>query len=475
MAEDGGYSFAMSRGAPKSAAVCANEPWGRRLWLGVVGVAVVTACLTSYGIRSWPMADDEVPSLVEMGLFHVDPAAFSVPETQLGRLAKANIVWYSLQRRILSLLPHNELYFRVSSVICAVLTSAIAFLLGARWRGLWYATALAMVISGSQMFVYLSQLNRFYSLPLLLLTLTLAVVCLPRGGIVVILVTAFLTVLTVLSHNMTVAVFVLAFAVTFLGYVAGRVRLQLFLRSGTTVLVSVLLYVFYLRPIIHGWASTGNPTPVLVSFAAHASVPVLALALFGGWLSLVRRDLGEPMLWWLLLFAGSLWLFQVAPVSWNPRYFVFFMPALWVLAAYAVDFVARSVGYGSVGTAWYCCVAVLLLPSLLSHYQDGSRHNYREAAAVLRRDAEAGQPILSDDAETISYYLPMGLRKHLQVRTKVREFPRSEFFLVARSNAWSALPQIHDRQMDLLAQISRRRFDQFSHILRVYRVMAARH
>jgi hypothetical protein len=148
------------------------------------------------------------------------------------------------------------------------------------------------------------------------------------------------------------------------------------------------------------------------------------------------------------------------------------MPALWVLAAYSMEFVARSVGYRSVGAVWYGCVVMLLLPGLLSHFQDGSRHDYRAAASVLLRHAQQGQAILSDDAETISFYLPASLRETLQVRTKVRQFPRSEFFLVARGNAWTPLPQFAERRTELLAEIHRRRFDQFSHILRVYRVMA---
>jgi len=147
---------------------------------------------------------------------------------------------------------------------------------------------------------------------------------------------------------------------------------------------------------------------------------------------------------------------------------------MWVLAAHAVDFVARSVGNRSVAAAWYGCVVVLLLPGLLSHYQDGSRHDYRQAAAVLVTHARLGQPILSDDAETISYYLPEGFRQTLQVRTKARELPRDEFFVVARSNAWTPLPRFPHRRSDLLAEIYRRRYDQFSHILRVYRVSADR-
>ena len=114
------------------------------------------------------------------------------------------------------------------------------------------------------------------------------------------------------------------------------------------------------------------------------------------------------------------------------------------------------------------------LRGMLLH-QDGSRHDYRAAAHVLMSNAHEGQIILSDDAETISYYLPAGLRQTLQVRTKVRELPASEFFLVARSNAWMPLPQFPHRQSELLAEIYRRRFDQFSHILRVYRVSATDH
>src|SRR5262249_47025656 len=155
------------------------------------------------------------------------------------------------------------------------------------------------------------------------------------------------------------------------------------------------------------------------------------------------------------------------------RYFLFFLPSLWVVAASAMERVAQRFDYGSPAVAWYCCVAVLLAPNLLSHYQDGSRHDYRGAAAVIQRSAQQGQPILSYDAETIAYYLSDDLRRNLLVRTKVTTFPAGEFFLVARSNAWTPLPQIPGRRLELMSELYARRFDQFSHILRVYRVAPA--
>jgi hypothetical protein len=232
----------------------------------------------------------------------------------------------------------------------------------------------------------------------------------------------------------------------------------------------VVVYFFFIRPLVNGWNSTGNPTPVLVSFAAHAGVPSLALAALGMWLALVRRDAGVPMVWWGLMLVGSLCFFQVTGMSWNPRYFLFFLPPMWVLGAYAMERIALRFEHGSAGAVWYGCVALLLMPSLLSHYQDGSRHDYRSAAAVLVANAQPQEPILSDDAETISFYLPDVLRRSLLVRTKVTKFPDTEFLLVTRSNAWTALPQIPGRQLQLLSEIYTRRFDQFSHILRVYRI-----
>jgi hypothetical protein len=447
----------------------AGEPYGRRLWLALLVVVLVAACLDSYGIRSWPMADDEVPSLVEMRLFEVPGNAFSVPAAQLERLPKALPVWYAFQRTALRLFPSNEFGFRLPSLICALIFSGLAFVVAARWRGIWYGVAIAIIVNLSQPFVYLAQIDRFYSMPLLLLALTLIVMCTPRPGTWMALATAALAALTVLSHNVTIAVFVLAFIAAACAYLVGRAPAYLLARSGLAASVSVLLYFSFIRPLVNGWHSTGNPTPVLVSFAAHAGIPSLGLAMLGIWLAVEESGRGVTMVWWGLMLAGSLCFLYLTGMTWNPRYFLFFFPAMWVLAAYAMERVARRFEYGSGAAAWYGLVVVLLMPSLLSHFRDGSRHDYRQAAAVLAASAQ-DQTILSDDAETISYYLPANLRRHLFVRTKVTTFPTDEFSLVTRSNAWTALPQIPGRHLQLMSEIYARRYDQFSHILRVYRI-----
>jgi hypothetical protein len=453
-----------------------GEPWGRRLWLTLAAIVIVAAALQCYGISKWPMADDEVLSLVQMGLLDLNPAFFSFPADHLDKLPKAVPVWNHVQRLAIGLLPQNSVGFRLPSVVCAVLVSAVAFVAAARWRGLWFAIALSIVANGSQLFIHVAQINRFYSLPLLLLTLALVAIWLPRGGRFMVFAASILAWLTVLSHNVTVAAFGLAFVASIATYLFGptaRAPSRVVLRSGAACGVAGLTYVLYLMPLIRGWHTTGNPTPVLVSFAAHAGLPILAMALLGAWLSIVRRRSHEPIVWSTLFVAGTVCLFQLTSFSWNPRYFVFFLPPLWILAASAIEYVARRLGYGSVGAVWYTCVILLLLPNLLSHYRDGSRHDYRAAAAVLRQQEGDALPILSDDAETISFYLPATLRERLQVRTKVQNLPGSEFFLVTRANAWTPLPRIPKRRIHLLAEIYQRRYDQFSHVVRVYRIGVA--
>lgn len=437
---------------------------------------IISCALNSYGITSWPMADDEVPSLVELGLTHVDASAFSVPGNQIGKLPQALPVWYGIQRLALAVLPHNQLGFRLPSLISSLLLIALVFVLAARWRGLWFAAAAVVIANGSQPFVYLAQVDRFYSTPLLMLVLTLCAIWAPTQSAVLIVVTALMTVLAVLSHNVIIVVFVLTFLASCPAYWLGKIPSYVLIRTAVAAAISVALYFLYVRPILSGWNSTGNPTPVLVSFAAQVGIPTLALASLGGLLALTQSDDERTMIWWTLLFAGSLAFLQVTKsMSWNPRYFLFFMPAMWMLAAYGTDFVARRLHHGTLRAGWLGVVVLLLAPSLLSHFQDGSRHDYRQAATVLLANAQAGEPILSDDAETISYYLPDAFRQHLLVRTKVVEMPRTEFFLVCRSNAWMPLPTVPNRQMDLMAEIYRRRYDEFSHILRVYRVAAATH
>ena len=252
-----------------------------------------------------------------------------------------------------------------------------------------------------------------------MLALTLVAICASGREVPLTDATAVLATLTVLSHNVTVAVFALAFLAAGCAYVVGRAPRYLVVRTAVAAAISVLLYFFFIRPLVSGWHSTGNPTPVLVSFAAHAGVPSLALAGLGIWLAIIRKERGVSMAWPALMLCGSICFLQVTGMTWNPRYFLFFMPALWILAAYAMERVAQRFEYRSAAAAWYGCVVVLLLPNLLSHYQDGSRHDYRRAAEVAGDlGAELGERLAQRQPATLRRRRLGGHRRQVGLRLR---------------------------------------------------------
>ena len=127
--------------------------------------------------------------------------------------------------------------------------------------------------------MFLAQIDRFYSMPLLLLALTLIAMCAARPGAVdaardggpgdadgAVAQRDGRGVRPRVHRRML--------------RVRGRAGRPCYLvaRSALAAAISVVLYFFFIRPLVTGWNSTGNPTPVLVSFAAHAGVPSLALA-----------------------------------------------------------------------------------------------------------------------------------------------------------------------------------------------------
>src|SRR5262249_13903860 len=164
--------------------------------------------------------------------------------------------YYAFQHAALRVLPHDVPGFRIPALVCAVLVSGLAFVVAARWRGLWFGAALAIVLNLSQPFVYLAQIARFYSMPLLMLwlalvamrwrmlALTLVAMCASGRELPMILATAVLATLTVLSHNVTVAVFVLACLAASCAYVVGRAPAYLVVRTAVAAAISVLLYFF---------------------------------------------------------------------------------------------------------------------------------------------------------------------------------------------------------------------------------------
>jgi hypothetical protein len=448
----------------------------KHFWWVFIVVAGMASCIFAYGFGRWSWDHDEVASLVELGIVHLREGIGQ--GSQLERLPKLVPVWYGMQGLLLHYLPINEWGTRLLPVTCGILAVVCAFLLAARHWGLNYAFALALLLNGAQCLVWLAQQNRFYSMALLFFVLTLAAVWSRAPGVKRALLCALLAALTILSHNLFVVVFGLAFVASCLAYAQGHVPKSVLVRFGIAALTGVLLYLLHLRPIMQNWISgdTGGSHP-LVSFAAQAGIPTLALAGFGSFTCLHSPEARRRWTWWVVFFGLGLAFVGVSPVvlkAWNPRYAVLFMPPMWVLAAHGMVYIARCLSSRPLMICWYCCVALLLLPKLASHYQDGSRHDFRTAAEVLIRKSHSEQPLLCNYPETLFYYLPEQLRPGVRTWVKEDPIPPTECFIVHASTHWEPLLRYEGRPVELLEEITKRRFDEQSHVIRIYHV-GARH
>lgn len=441
-------------------------------------VLLVTAGLHGYGLADWPWDVDELSSLEELGL--LDPTIHAVPaspDSIIVRLPRLIPVWYTAQGLALRFLTHDELGTRLLSAVCGVLTVLLVFLFGWRWRGLRFALALVVLLDGSQLMVWLSQQNRFYTTATLFLVLAVIAIWSPATGWKMGLATAVATLLAVFSHNLLVVMFGLMLAASCVAYTLGWIPRRVLVRSAIAATISAAVYVAYVRVVAGGWTGVGFAwTDPFRSFIAHVGVPLLALAAFGSAVSLLVARERPEMAWWagvsagvVLFVAATPWIMPV----WNARYALLLILPLWITAAFAMEWVARQWSSPWQVALWYGLVALLLAPKLASHYLDGTRHDYRQAAAVATAQVGPEQKICTNMELQTKYYLPERLRPQVQFWQPGLQLPRSECLVVYGANIWDPVPEFDGRAASVLAQVAKRRYDELSHVVRVYRVSPA--
>ena len=211
--------------------------------------------------------------------------------------------------------------------------------------------------------------------------------------------------------------------------VRARVRLWRWLAvvAATALVLSPVVYYGYLQRGAEGWLSTPGPHAVVklvISFAgSKALVPlVAAIALCGviaGWR---RRGAGELTLtavalpWLLLPAVFLLAVSQIHPV-YNGRYVAFSVPALALLLAAGLSWLAKVAARSPLATinaalAWLPSILIIvLIGALLSGPQrtirlPGSRpDNLRQVTAIIAAHERPGDAVLyvPSKVRTIKY------------------------------------------------------------------------
>jgi hypothetical protein len=172
---------------------------------------------------------------------------------------------------------------------------------------------------------------------------------------------------------------------------------------------------WYLLPLARGW-NEAEPWGYTILHSLFASLnqlgwPVALLALLGVGALLARRD-DQGWYWvvWAVLWAAEA---VVLPrfVVYHPGYVFGLALAAFVPAACAVSIIYEGLRpqHPFIAVAWLGVACCLSLPGVVSHYADGSRHDYRAAAAYLAEHCRAGDTV-TGTVGLVEHYQPLPAR-----------------------------------------------------------------
>jgi hypothetical protein len=434
---------------------------------GIALASLVVLAMFLGPIGRWPWDHDEVQSLMEIGA--VPMQQYPGPPAQMERMGRLIPLWTAVQSTALKVLPVNEWGTRVLPSFFGALVVIVAAIVAFRTRGQWFGWSTLTLMAGSQTLVWLSQQNRFYSLALLCSTLAFISAAIDDDRPIYDVFAALFAAAAMLSHNLTLVIFGLAAVAAAIAWLLNWISTTATRRLVICAAATSVLYLVYVRPLLGSWVSggTGGTAPI-VSFVAQAGIVPVALAALGCWQALTTRSEGW-LRWWGLVLVLGLAFVTTAPwtlKNWNPRYALFFMPPLWVLAAAGAAAVAEALR-PTTRAVWLLVVFALLLPKLGSHFIDGSRHDFRSAAQIIAREAPHAA-VMSDWPGELQYYLePLTGQKARYWGGVAADTP---LVVALGTNAWEPPLTLPGRTVHLLGQIARRRFDEQSHVVRVYLV-----
>ncbi|MEQ1869330.1 MAG: hypothetical protein ABL961_04845 [Vicinamibacterales bacterium] len=415
-----------------------------------LAVAIVVLVMLVAPVGRWAWDHDEVHTLVELGRIPI--GEYPGPTAQLERMHRLVPVWNFVQNSALTFLPQNEWGTRMVGSVAGAILIIVSFVSASRTRGHRFAWSLLILMGGSQTLLWLAQQNRFYGLSLLWATFACIYCFKSDTRLRYDMAVAVFSLLALFTHNLTVVAFGLAAVASVGAWLWGGISTTVLRRWLIAAGVTAVPYLVYLRPLLSGWVSgnTGGTSP-LVSFIAQTGIVPFALALVG--MALAFRD--SYWRWWALLFVLDLAFVAVSPRlvgNWNPRYGLFFMPPIWVLAAGASEAVCRALAGSVTRLAWFGALAVMLAPKVASHYLDGSRHDFRSAASVVASSGP-GNSVVSNWPADLQWYLRPLTGQRPRYWAPGLPLPEDATIVALASNAWAPPLRVPGRGVEFSSRV----------------------
>lgn len=390
--------------------------WNKREFLISACVAILlviaAGALRFYKLGEWSFAIDEVATLSETrALF--DPT-LAPPDSQTSRLPRLVPLGYLASWAGYAGFGAEEFGSRVVPALAGTLMVGVVFVLSEMLFGRRTAIIIALLLALSPAHVFQSQINRFYSLAALVagLTTLLGALAAQRQTVVWTVLACAGVALAVLTHTVSLVLY----PALCVGLIAVRRARRVPVTRGTRLVLVVTgvallaLFLLYLWPLLQGW-NQAAPWGYSVGHAVLASINLLGwpVSLLAGLGLVLMFTAGDAQRWyWLCALAAWAAVTVAAPlvVSYHAWYaFPLALPGL-VLAGYAVsDIYSRIRPQGAfAATIWVVVAVGLNLPSLASHFVDGSRTDMRAAARYVSEHWQAGDRVATVRLETFRYY-----------------------------------------------------------------------
>ena len=373
--------------------------------VAVLAIAVLALALRVYRLGEWPLADDEIYTLRDSRIMDV----FRGPKPLI----------FFLNYHLFGPEGLNELTMRVVPAVFGVLSVPVVYWVVGRLSRPAVGVVAALLVAVHPEHVYWSQFARYYSLTFTLAAFyPFALYWGVRG-----------------RHLGWIAAGVIAAGVAGLGHPSavlplGGVALwgayELWRARGRSgggyrwvFLLSAVVaaaVLAYFLPILRDWFEMperfgfGSIGIQLSHLNALGPGLVIAWALGALWLLVDPEDRSLGLLLLLLALIPSVFLAFVALFA--SAYTGYLWPASPVFFVSAALFLGRcwERGGGNVGARLATAGLFMVLlagpvPSLMSQYMDGGRHDFRSPATVILEAASPGDVVFADQHELSLHYL----------------------------------------------------------------------
>ncbi|MDR2345434.1 MAG: glycosyltransferase family 39 protein [Planctomycetaceae bacterium] len=401
-------------------------------------LTIISGAMRFYCLGEWSFDLDELFTVLETKILfnemsvpeeYLKDGTVKAEETQLVRLPQMIFVSYFIHWVDYKLFGENEFGTRVLTAVLGTLSIGVIFLMSRPILGFVGALVLSLLVMFLPEHILSSQCNRFYIQSFFMISVVLLLgyyVVIYRLLLLVFLL-GLLAVVMIFTHSLSGLIW---------GGIAGGIVLDTIrsrikgdkkippVREKYTIIIIILwsililaIAIFYLMPLAAAWnksLSWGySPLHSVLSFINVIGWQFFLFSILGICFSIFRvADSGSVYWLFCVLVCGISIVILPLMIIYNPNYNILFVFPFIVTASLFIQDIYFLILRSALpcryilAVSWISACVMLNLPSVVSYYQDGNRHDNRAAFAYVSDNWKEGDRLTGFTMGTAEYYIP---------------------------------------------------------------------